>query len=204
MAKPFELKLYIEEIALGSVIRKLREMPGVAKIDFDLGESVGGAERKQLQNAAAASSVEARHQAILQILAHGPAKLSNMARDLGIPGKAVTNSVAALKKAGAVVSAGHGLYQLRSAAKASKKIKRGPKGRAAPGTGPALLREALQGGAPMKTPQIRETLAKQGMSPKAVDGVIQRGKRDGIIRHGDEGYALTAKGEKMNGATPNG
>ena len=37
MAKTFPIRIEVEEIALGSVLRRLNEMAGVAKIDLDLG-----------------------------------------------------------------------------------------------------------------------------------------------------------------------
>ena len=54
MAKTFSVRLEIEEVALGTVLRKLHDMPGVAKLDLDFGEGGKGAGREKLQQAAAA------------------------------------------------------------------------------------------------------------------------------------------------------
>ena len=43
------------------------------------------------------------------------------------------------------------------------------------------------------------------MSPKSVSGVLDRAKRDGLIKKNGTGYELTAKGQKIEmGAQTNG
>ena len=53
MPKTFPILLEVEEIALGTVLRKLNEMPGIVKLDLNLGHGGEGAGKKQLVKAAA-------------------------------------------------------------------------------------------------------------------------------------------------------
>jgi len=83
----------------------------------------------------------------------------------------------------------------------ASRIKRGPAGRATPGSGPATLHAALSAaGGPLPPKDLRAELAKHGMSPKSISGVLDRAKRDGIIKASGDGYVLTAKAQRMNGA----
>jgi hypothetical protein len=45
MPKTFPIMIEVEEIALGPVLRKLNEMPGIAKLHLDLGRGGRGAGR---------------------------------------------------------------------------------------------------------------------------------------------------------------
>ena len=49
MPKTFPIKLEVEEIALGTVLRKLHDMPGIVDLHLDLGHGGQGAGRKQLE-----------------------------------------------------------------------------------------------------------------------------------------------------------
>ena len=59
--------------------------------------------------------------------------------------------------------------------------KHGPSGRASPGSGPIILRAALDAG-PVSTSALRNHLTANGMSPKGVSGVLDRGRKHGISR----------------------
>jgi hypothetical protein len=88
-----------------------------------------------------------------------------------------------------------GLYQVT--ALSAPDVQRGPNGRAAPGSGPALLRLAL-GSGPLPVAELKSILRGHGMSPKSLSGVMDRAKRDNLIKKVGEGYTLTAKA-KANG-----
>jgi hypothetical protein len=52
--KTFPINLTVEEIALGTVLRKLHSMPGIVKLDFNLGHGGDGPGREKLEKAAKA------------------------------------------------------------------------------------------------------------------------------------------------------
>jgi hypothetical protein len=206
--KTFPVRLEVEEIALGTVLRKLNDMPGIAKLHLDLGHGGEGAGKQQLESAAALQGTKITDLA-MRILAHGqPMHVRQISSQLGGARTRTYSALTQLRKAGLVKNGGaSGTHQLTAAAMAqvsgggralpAPKIKRGPAGRAAPGTGPALLQSALRGG-PKPTAVIIEELAAHGMSAKGVHGVILRGQKAGFVKRTGKGqYALTAKGEKQ-------
>jgi DNA-binding PadR family transcriptional regulator len=79
-----------------------------------------------------------------------------------------------------------------NAAAAKTKIKRAPQG-----SGPAALRELLSVN-PMTTSEIKEALDAKGVSSKSTSGIIDRAKRDKLIKKIGDKYELTAKGAKVD------
>jgi DNA-binding HxlR family transcriptional regulator len=69
-------------------------------------------------------------------------------------------------------------------------------GRATRGTGDIVLRAALDAG-PVSPGDLRKHMQSKGMSPKSVSGVLERARKRGLIKRNGVGYALTAKGQKM-------
>jgi DNA-binding MarR family transcriptional regulator len=209
MAKPFKILLYVEEVALGTVLRKVHEMPGVAKVDFDLGTGGQGEGREQLQHAAALQN-GGLETAILKLLRDGPMHVGMICGRLGLPRHSVGNALARLRKKGLTKSAGHGQHQLKLTATKAKpakphkvKAKAKKAKRAARGTGPALLQKLLAKG-PKTAAELREGIAGS-MSPKALEGVLRRAKRDGLAKaNGDGRYHLTAKGTNAELEVTNG
>ena len=197
MAKTFSVKLEIEEIALGTVLRKLHDMPGIARLDLDFGEGGKGAGKEKLQQAAAALNVPPA-EAILKVLANGPMRSRDLTKTLGMSSHRVYYAISKLGQA--IQRNGKGEFELAPLALPKPDLKRGPNGRASPGVGPAALRIALAAADhPVPVSELKSLLSGHGLSPKSVAGVILRAKRDRLIKGGKDGYVLTAKAEK-NGA----
>ena len=73
MPKTFPIKIEVEEIALGTVLRRLNEMPGIAKLHLDLGHGGQGAGAKQLEQYAATKRNGGNYeQIVVKLLLHGP------------------------------------------------------------------------------------------------------------------------------------
>jgi hypothetical protein len=206
MAKTFPIRLEVEEIALGSVLRRLHDMPGIAKLDLDLGHGGNGKGREQLQSAAAAMRGEGIEQSIITQLMAGPKSNKELRDILQVSAHKLSYHLTKMRKQKVIKSDGHGRQQIGPAlimemkapaiALPAPQIKRGPSGRASPGSGPILLRSALDGG-PLQGPDLYAKMTAGGLSSKAVSGVLRRGKVDGIIKRNGKGYELTAKGRHM-------
>jgi DNA-binding PadR family transcriptional regulator len=213
MPKTFPVHLEIEEIALGTVLRKLNEMPGIAELKLDLGQGGMGAGRKQLEDAAKQSRGN-NEQVIVKMLLKGPQTLVNITREIGGKKSSAYTVLSKLKKQGLVERAGEekGTYQLTLQAKAqlggtlalpapeksakTPKVKHGPKGRAVPGSGNIVLRELLASG-PKAPVELRNEMAGKGMSPKSISGVLDRARKASLIKKNGTGYELTAAGRKI-------
>ena len=214
MPKTFPIRLEVEEIALGPVLRRLNEMPGIVKLDLMLGRGGEGAGRKQLENAAVATrkgNGSAQEKAMMALIS-GPKHIREIQQVVGGSKSRAYGAMTLLRKQG-LAEAGQGpamhqltakaRAQLGSAAAPSAKflpapaVKRGPAGRAAPGSGPILLRTAL-GAGPASASDLRAHLVTNGMSPKGVSGVLDRAKKAGLIKRNGQGYELTAKGAKID------
>jgi DNA-binding HxlR family transcriptional regulator len=205
----------VEEIALGAVLRKLNEMPGIAKLDLDMGRGGEGAGRERLESAAVAPRGN-NAQEIIKMLMDGPKHLNEMMGKLGGKKGSFYTSTSKLAKEGLLERGGSkGTWQLTARAKArlgaikalpapaAPNISRGPSGRATPGSGPIILRAALDAG-PLTPTDLRAKLTEGGMSPKGVSGVLVRARKHGLIKKNGVGYELTAKGLKIEGASANG
>ena len=220
MPKTFPIRLEVEEIALGAVLRKLNEMPGIAKLDLDLGHGGEGAGKKQLEQAAAAKhSGGDREQTVVKFLMQGPKHIREISEAVGGPKPRAYSLMNALSRKGLAKAVGKGMHQLTPQAMAQlgkvvpavtpplppPNIKHGPVGRASPGSGNIILRTVLDTG-PVHPSDLRKQLAERGMSTKSISGVLDRAKKTGIVKkNGSDLYELTAKGLKIEiGASANG
>ena len=222
MPKTFPIKLEVEEIALGVVLRKLSDMPGIARIDLDLGHGGEGAGKKRLEQAAekmGGGGNGNKAQAVIKMLMGGQRHIGDICTLVGGNKSRGYGIASNLKKQGLTEAGdGSGMHRLTKKALDQIKrampvdasmvalpapaVKRGPSGRASPGSGPILLRTVLDGG-PVDPTALRKQLAEKGMSAKSISGVLERGRRKGLIKKNGTGYELTAKGLKI-GAPANG
>ena len=204
MAKTFPIIIEVEEIALGPVLRKLNEMPGIAKLHLDLGRGGEGAGKEKLASAAAQQTPKGRRETLIKLLLDGPKTTTELAAAMGEPKDRIQNLLYIMRKEGLTGSAGNAMHQLAAKAAAHlgkakalpAPVAKAPSGRAAFGSGPIVLRAALESG-PLPTVEIRKYMAENGMSPKGVSGLLVRAKRDGLIKKNGHGYELTAKGLKV-------
>jgi hypothetical protein len=223
MPKTFPIRLEVEEIALGAVLRKLNDMPGIVKLHLDLERGGEGAGRKQLEEAASSRSSEggSREQVVIKLLMSGPKHIREISAAVGGPKPRAYGLMNALSKKGLAKSVGKGMHQLTPQAMAqlggavaapaphtlalpAPQVKHGPSGRASPGSGPIILRAALDAG-PMSPHDLRAKLTEGGMSPKGISGVLDRARVAGLIKKNGTGYELTAKGHKIEtGASAHG
>lgn len=227
MPKTFPIMIEVEEIALGPVLRKLNEMPGIAKLHLDLGRGGEGAGRKPLeQHAASHAQNGSREPIAIKLLMQGPKHISEISAALGGAKSRAYGLTNTMSKKGLVERGqGSGMWQLTKKAATqlhkamptatpvaaavpalpAPKIKHGPSGRASPGSGPIILRAVLDGG-PTHPSDLRKQLADRGMSTKSISGVLDRGRRQGLIKkNGSDLYELTAKGMKIElGGAANG
>ncbi|TYL87458.1 hypothetical protein [Bradyrhizobium cytisi] len=218
MPKPFPVLVHIEEIALGTVLRKLHETPGVISVDLQFGLGGQGAGKQQLQQAAQ-SKRGSSEEIVVKLLLQGPKHISEISAAVGGKKTRAYGVMTSLRKQQlAEPGQGRAVWQLTHKARAqlgnvkalpappaaAPAIKRGPADRAAPGSGNILLRSALDGGT--KPPkELREIMGSKGMSAKSISGVLERAKKRGLIKKNGAGYELTAKGQKIEmGASANG
>jgi hypothetical protein len=219
MPKTFPIRLEVEEIALGAVLRKLNDMPGIAKLDLDLGHGGEGAGKKQLEHHAAEAHARngSREPIAIKLLMQGPTHIGDISTAVGGQKSRAYGLMNALNKKGLCQSIGKGMWQLTKKATAqlggvvqtvpalpAPEVKHGPKGRATPGSGNIVLRAILSEG-PKSPSEVRAQLANSGVSPKSTSGVLDRARKGGLIKKNGNGYELTAKGLKIDtGATANG
>jgi hypothetical protein len=211
MAKPFEIKIICEEIALGSVVRKLHEMSGIINIDLNLGH--GG--KKPLPNPASHGNGNGNGsqlaRAVVALLMSGEKTINEIIEATGGSRQRAYNIMHQLKKQKIVKRVSPGLYRLSDKAATGLQgqampvpapalpapVKHGPKGRAVPGSGNKVIRAVLDA-APLRASDLRTQLAGRGLSAKSLSGIVNRAKRDGLIKANGAGiYELTAKGRKI-------
>jgi hypothetical protein len=216
MPKTFPIHLEVEEIALGTVLRKLNDMPGIAKIDLNLGHGGQGAGKEKLQHAAATKRNGTNYpQEVVKFLMSGPKHIREISTMLGGSKTRAYSAATQLRKQGLTeAGAGSGMHQLTAKARGqlggalpalpAPEVKHGPSGRASPGSGPIIIRAALASG-PMSPHDLRTKLAEGGMSLKGASGVLERARKHGLIKKNGSGYELTAKGQKIGtGAAAHG
>jgi len=213
MPKTFPIRLEVEEIALGAVLRKLNDMPGIAKLHLDLDRGGEGAGRKQLEAHAAETHKDrgSRQAMVIKLLMEGPKHISEISKLLGGKPSRAYGIVTQLRRAGLTEAApGSAMHQLTKKAlaplqlspgavaklPAPAKVKHGPKGRAIAGSGNIVLKAILAQG-PQSPTDVRKQAASHGISPKSISGVLVRAKAAGLIRKNGAGYELTAKGQKI-------
>jgi hypothetical protein len=212
MAKLMTIILKVEPPAFGPVILKLKEMEGVAELNFDVSDSNAASD----PNAPQPRKVNLEEIATA-LLIKGPAHIKDFRRAFVAAGAKGTASQAYgvmhhLKKKGiAKAGAEKGLIELT--AKALKSIKGHeadtirllPKPRAngaakpkrpSPGEGRKALLDALAGG-PTQAADIKTKLAELHLSEKSFTGITFRARQDGLVKSNGHGlYELTAKGTK--------
>jgi hypothetical protein len=207
MPKTFPILIEVEEIALGSVLRKLHDMPGIAKLNLQLDHGGQGAGRRQLDEAAATKRLKngGSQKAVLDFLTNGPKHIDEISAIVGGKKSRAYGVMNQLRKQGLTVSGGHGMHALSHKlvpalpAPARKKGKR-----ASPGAGNIALRAAL-GRGPLSPADLKAKLSSNGMSEKSVAGVLHRAREGGLIKRNGNGYELTARGHKIElGAAAHG
>jgi len=84
------------------------------------------------------------------------------------------------------------------------KITKSSSGRAKQGEGPMAVRQLLTEKSPMTANDIRLALDAKGLSPKSLSGILDRGRRDGLIKRltNGTGYELTVKGRLPEASQP--
>jgi Mn-dependent DtxR family transcriptional regulator len=210
MPKTFPIRLEVEEIALGTVLRRLNEMAGIAKIDLDLGH--GGKKALPHLNERGNGNGDGLLTKAVAMMMSGPKSIDEISAALGGARSRVYGVMHQLKGKKLVKAVSKGVYQLTDKAMAGlgphasvtpvtpalpAPVKRGPAGRASPGSGNIILRTVLNGAA-MPSSDLRAQLAIKGMSSKSISGVLDRAKRDGLVKlNSDKAYELTAKGHKI-------
>jgi len=204
----------VEEIALGPVLRKLDEMPGIARLHLDL-EGPGGKTREVGSNTEGDESRPGERPGrgetlarTIALLMQGPKTLDEISAELGGDRQRAPNATYLLRKKKFITKV-RKTYKLTAKATAELRAraaaapaalpspKKAPAGRMTPGSGPIMLRAVL-GKGPVPRADLNARLAAHGITPKSIPGVIDRGKRDRIIRkNGSQLYELTAKGKKI-------
>jgi Mn-dependent DtxR family transcriptional regulator len=211
MPKTFPIRLEVEEVALGTVLRKLNEMPGIAKLHLDLERGGEGSGRKELEQVASKMR-ETTEQAVIRILMSGEKSTHEIAQELGWRKPRVYQTTHVLRKKGITESGyGKGTHRLTLTAEKhldggtkalpAPALKRGPKGRVVRGAAKSVLHSILIEG-PKSPTEVRKAAATLGFSPNSVGGLIERAKRDGLIKKNGHGYGLTAKGLKIQAGAP--
>jgi hypothetical protein len=195
--KTFPIKIEVEEFALGAVLRRLHEMQGVAKLDLLLGH--GGDKPIAKGNGQSAQEI------VLQMLATGPKTRTELLAALRSKNR-VYGAVNQLKKKHLIKRVGAGTYALtETAAKRINgaplalppPIKKGPTGRASPGSTIQAVIAILTQHGPSRPMQIAAQLSEHGVSPKSLSGVLSRALRDSVVKRGANGlYSVTAKAAK--------
>jgi Mn-dependent DtxR family transcriptional regulator len=213
MPKTFPIRLEVEEIALGTVLRRLNEMPGIVRLHLDLERGGEGVGRKQLEDAAKSVRNDGNtEERTLKLLMGGPKHVREISRHLGGAKSRAYGAVHQLRKKGlAEAGEGKGMHQLTKEARAqfglvkalpapspsSSEVKHGPAGRASPGSGNIVLRTILAEG-PKSPSDVRIQAAERGMSAKSMSGVLERARKNGLVKkNGSQLYELTAKGQKL-------
>jgi DNA-binding PadR family transcriptional regulator len=218
------LHLEIEDIAYGPVLVLLKKTPGIIKLYMPfLDEKPTPAARPNVMNIEqTVVALFARHhggplqmeiiqeevgggksraygalhnlkkKGILVLLGKGEYEFSAKAKAMmqrgATPGGSSTAPLALPKPKS---------HHANEKAHSKTKLAKTPSGRAKQGTGPMAVRQLLTEKSPMTATDIRLALDAKGLSPKSVSGIIDRGRRDGLIRKlpNGTGYELTAKGK---------
>ena len=218
MAKTFPIVIDVEEIALGTVLRKLNEMAGIAKLHLDFGR--GG---EKGQEALAKEAVPLRQRGataqatVLKLLAEGPKHIREISRALGGSRTRAYATTNTLRKRG-LTEAGDAaaVHQLTAKGRALLKgmtappkalptpdgAQRDARGHMPKGVTEGFLLAAMaRNDRPLMPRDLAPELAPHGFSAKAVESAVKRAKDHGLIRNTGPGYELTAKGLKA--ARPN-
>lgn len=205
MPKPFYFLVGIEEIAVGTWMRRNAEMPGVLTIEPQLDRKPPSAPALPGANGNGHGNIQ---QAVLALLVEGPKTARELAPMIGGTPNRVHGSLHGLMKKGLAKSINkvwHAAAETGALARpAALPAPKGPMGRASSGASRQVMLDALAT-APMRSKDIAAQLVAAGVSARSLSGVLDRGKRDGIIKKNSDGlYELTAKGRKSGEAHANG
>lgn len=205
MPKTFPIRLEVEEVALGTVIRKLNDMAGIAKIDLDLG--IGGgkpAKSQQQQQTEPNDRRKTNSQTkVLAFLMDGPKSVAETIAMIG-SNKTTYGAMHNLRVKKLIKSTGEkNVYQLTEKAKAGlkgekpKPAKKTKSGRMAPGNGRTILFDILQAN-PLTRTALLTQLTDNGVLKRSAEGVLHRARRDKLIKkNAADQYELTNKAEAV-------
>jgi chromosome segregation and condensation protein ScpB len=196
MPKLFPIKLQIEELMVGSVLKALHVMPGIARIDLDLGDAPS---HKPVTGNA--------QEIIMAMLMKGPVLRADLAAAVGGSQTRLYTAISTLRKKHLIKNNGK-MFSLSD--KAAREFgpqqpaplalpaPRKQKGKRTPrGVARNALILILTQTPGLRTGQIRESLGRNGTSPKSISGLIDRAKKETIIKKVGDGWQLTAKGQKL-------
>lgn len=217
----FPILVDVEESHVGSVLRVLNRLPGVANFHLNLDAIPGkrGAKTGK-HNGAAAPAAEPpkvpQRQIVIAELIGGPKNLEHLKTKISEQGHkpdSLPGTLNTLRKAGITETAGTGLHRLTD--KAMAEIKTHQASAAPPGELPApgkprkprgavttaqtiLLAMAAAGGR-LSRRALQEAIASAGFAPVGVDGALFKLKQDRLIKPTAEKgvFDLSAEGRKQ-------
>ena len=211
MPKTFPIIIDVEEIALGTVLRKLNDMAGIAKLHLDLGRGGESGQQALADQAVPLRQRGANAEAtVLKLLADGPKHIGEISRALGGSRTRAYATMNGLRKRGLseagdatathqLTAKGRALLGGTASLPAPKAgtIKRTAGGRTSKGVSERLLLTLIAGSdTPMLPAALAQELQPQGFSKRAVESILRRARVKGILRNTGRGYELTAKGLK--------
>lgn len=198
--------LEVEDVAVGPVLIVLRRMPGIIKMNLDLEK--GAPTAPALPRGTKASNEQ---HAIAFLMKHngGPLHVRAFMQELGGTKSRAYGALHQLKKKGVVKSLGAGNWELTEKAKrqlingdASPKLLPAPAngkshkaaGRTRRGNARDIMLRTLAA-EPKRPFEIAEQLDAGGASAKAISGVLDRARRDKLVKKVGDNYELTAAGK---------
>lgn len=219
-AKLMTITIKVEPPALGPVLLKLKEMPGIAEFHFDVSDS------KADGTPALTKPIVRLEEVATALLIKGPASIADIMRGLIAAGHKGTKGQAfgvmhVLRKKGIAKGTEKGVIELTAKARKSimghedsalrllpKPNGKGPTGkRASPGVAQKAVLQALADG-PVARAELLSKLEAGGVSAKSIEGVATRARVAGLLTRKDGVFSLTAKGktalEKITGEQVNG
>lgn len=114
MPKLFSIQIEVEEVALGTVMRKLNQMPGVAKLNLDMGDpehaSNGAGNGKKKRQKYAKSGAEFLEGIFLRLKKPVHSGYINEAFEKAGRGKSASGAINSLKTAGLIASGPDGYF----------------------------------------------------------------------------------------------
>lgn len=224
MAKPFEIILKVEEIALGSVLRKLHETPGIIDIGMEMGLGGTGPGAGKLAAAAAANSKTVTER-IVELLnaSTEPMQVDDLAARLsGVKRSSINTTLYSLVKSKVVQRVAKQTYVITrrlpapAAAAAPLTIPRGAKRAERGAVIPvmlSILAEAPDG--VLAGSELNDRIEAAGGSRKSMTNMLARAIKAKLIKRTGNGnkrtVQLTEKGrhaivqpQQMNGVAHHG
>ncbi|HEX3412844.1 MAG TPA: hypothetical protein VHT00_14085 [Stellaceae bacterium] len=224
------IRLEVEAEAVGPVMIALSKMPGIIKMKLEIGEGPGPAAAPR----AAGGTGNGAREAILELFKErkgGPLSLEEISAVIGGGKSRSYGAVHYLKKLHVLRNVDKGVYQFTAKAmaaagltlalpapakkaktakpattkaKAKTKAKPYKAGRVTRGIARAELLLLLTQ-QPSSRGEIDEVLGKAGVATGSTGGVLERARRDGLVKLNGTHYELTAKGrgpKAANGTVP--